>query len=262
MTWIYAIPGWLFALLVIGLMCATSAAGLVLVHRGKRDGQLSHNDVAGPVITTVGTVLAVMLSFMVVVVWQEFDASAANVQHEASAVSDLYHLAPALPAPVRTKLQAAIRSYVQIVIDREWELMRSGQRSMQARNVSLSILGIVAGYEPKTASQVALQQEAFELIKTFSDYRRSRIFDNQESIPAALWVTMIFIGAVTIGSSYFFEVRNFRAHLLMTLALAAVIGSIFVLIVEFDLPFRGDVSVPPTAFVHALGDMTQPGTTK
>ncbi len=203
-----------------------------------------------------------MLSFMVVAVWQEFDASAANVQHEASAVSDLYHLAPALPEPVRAKLQTAIRSYVRIVIDREWRLMRTGQRSMQARALSLSIFGIVAGYEPKTATQAALQQEAFGLIKTFSDYRRSRIFDNQESIPGALWITMIFIGAMTIASSYFFEVRNFRAHLLMTLALAAVIGAIFVLIVEFDLPFRGDVSVPPTAFVHALGDMTPPGPTK
>lgn len=262
MTWIYAIPAWLFALLVIGLMSAASSAGLVFVHRSRRDGELGHNDVAGPVITTVGTVLAVMLSFMVVAVWQEFDASAANVQHEASAVSDLYHLAPALPAPVRTKLQAAVRSYVRIVVDREWSLMRSGQRSMRARDISLSILGIVAGYEPNTPSQLALQQEAFELIKTFSDYRRSRIFDNQESIPPALWITMIFIGAVTIGSSYFFEVRNFRAHLLMTIALTAVIGSIFVLIVEFDLPFRGDVSVPPTAFVHALGDMTPPGTTQ
>ena len=262
MTWIYTIPSWLFALLVIGLMCAASVAGLVLVHRCKRDGQVGHNDVAGPVITTVGTILAVMLSFMVVTVWQEFDVSAANVQHEASAVSDLYHLAPVLPEAVRTKLQTAVRSYVRIVIDREWELMKVGRRSMRARAVSLSILGIVAGYEPKTPAQVALQQEAFELIKTFSDERRSRIFDNQESIPGALWLTMIFIGAITIGSSYFFEVRNFRAHLLMTIALAAVIGSIFVLIVEFDLPFRGDISVPPTAFVHALSDMTSPTATK
>jgi len=261
-TWIYAIPSWLFALLVIGSMCAASAGGLILVHRRKRDQQLTHNDVAGPIITTVGTVLAVMLSFMVVTVWQEFDVSAANVQHEASAVSDLYHLAPALPAPVSTRLQTAVRSYTQIVVDREWKLMQSGKRSMRARDVSLSILGIVAGYEPKTPTQVALQQEAFALIKTFSDDRRSRIFDNQESIPGILWLTMIFIGAITVGSSYFFDVRNFQAHLLMTIALAAVIGSIFVLIVEFDLPFRGDISVPPTAFVHALGDMAPPGTTR
>ncbi len=262
MTWIYALPAWLFEAFVVGFMCAASAAGLISVHRHKRDEQLSHNDVAGPIMTTVGTVLAVMLSFMVVAVWQEFDASAANVQHEASAVSDLYHLAPALPAPVRARLQTAVRSYAQIVVDREWNLMRTGQRSMRAREVSLSILGIVAGYEPKTPTQVALQQEALALIQTFSDYRRDRIFDNQESIPGILWLTMIFIGAITIGSSYFFEVRNFRAHLLMTVALAAVIGSIFVLIVEFDLPFRGDVSVPPTAFVHALSDMAPPGTTR
>ncbi|MHB8146481.1 MAG: bestrophin-like domain, partial [Vulcanimicrobiaceae bacterium] len=179
----------------------------------------------------------------------------ANVQREASAISDLYHLAPNMPTPVGTKLQAAIRDYAEIVVNQEWKLMRAGHRSPKARAISLSILGIVSSYEPTAPSRIALQQEAFGLVKAFTDERRSRIFDNQEAIPGALWLTMIFIGVVTIGSSYFFQVRNFQAHLLMTIALAAVIGSIFVLIVEFDLPFRGDISVPPTAFVHFLHDV-------
>jgi hypothetical protein len=61
---------------------------------------------------------------------------------------------------------------------------------------------------------------------------------------------MFFIAIVTIGSSYFFRVRSLAAHVLMTVALAAVIGAIFVMIAELDLPFRGDLQVRSTAYAQ------------
>ncbi|MDP9025851.1 MAG: hypothetical protein M3N13_10815, partial [Candidatus Eremiobacteraeota bacterium] len=89
------------------------------------------------------------------------------------------------------------------------------------------------------------------LTHTFNDARRQRLFDNQQAIPISLWWTILFISAVTIASLYLFRVANVKAHLLMTVALAAVISSILILIAELDLPFRGDISVPPTAFSRA-----------
>jgi hypothetical protein len=61
---------------------------------------------------------------------------------------------------------------------------------------------------------------------------------------------MFFVAIVTLGSSYFFYVPDARAHLLMTAAVGAVIGAIFVVIAELDLPFRGDLQIPPFAFTH------------
>ncbi|NNM92929.1 MAG: hypothetical protein HKL92_06250, partial [Candidatus Eremiobacteraeota bacterium] len=92
MDWIYGIPTWLFALVAISIACTLAAFGLSIFERRVSLASLTHNDVAGPIVTTIGTILAVILSFMVVTVWQEFDQAAATVQNEAAALGDLYHL--------------------------------------------------------------------------------------------------------------------------------------------------------------------------
>ncbi len=62
---------------------------------------------------------------------------------------------------------------------------------------------------------------------------------------------MMLVAAITLASSYFFRVSNARAHMTMTLTLAVVIGATFIMIAELDLPFRGEMQIPPTAFAHA-----------
>ena len=87
MTWIYSLPAWLFMSAAVIGACAL-ACGLLAFMRKRmtRNEQIAHNDVAGPILTTIGTVLAVMMSFMVVGVWQEYDNAAQTAQREASAL--------------------------------------------------------------------------------------------------------------------------------------------------------------------------------
>ncbi|HEY5427163.1 MAG TPA: DUF4239 domain-containing protein [Candidatus Tumulicola sp.] len=256
MVWVYTIPAWLFFLSVPIAAALLSGGGLLAFrHFVKQSDELTHNDVAGPIIGTVGTILAVILSFLLVTVWQEYDGSAGNVAREASAVADLYHLAANLPNPVAQRLRATLRLYVDAVVTDEWPAMRGGRSSAVARNAALATLDIVARYQPRSVSQQAIQQSAFGLISTFQDARRDRLFANQQGIPAFFWVGDLLLALVTIGFCYIFRVRSQVAHLVMTVALSTVIATIFVLIALFDYPFRGDTQISPAVFVqlqHAL----------
>jgi hypothetical protein len=238
---------------VIAGMSILAAGGLLAVrYYVPQDSSLTHNDVAGPIIGTIGTVLAVMLSFMVITVWQEYDQAAATVQAEASAVADLYHLGSDMSDPTRTRLQQALRIYVNDVLHDEWPLMRRGQQSQVAHDAAFTVLGIVTHFKPVTPAEQSIQAEAISLVAAFNDARRQRLFDNDQAIPPILWILMIFIAAITIGFCYLFRVRSHSVHFLITVALSAVIGAVFVLIAEFDLPFRGDTQIPPTAFQHVI----------
>src|SRR5579864_6233829 len=125
MTWIYALPAWLFFVVVLIALTAISGAGLFLFQRiVPQSDELAHNDVAGPIIGTIGTILAVVLSFLLIGNWQEYDAAAATVAQEASAVADLYHSAAYLPPQVASQVRAACRNYVEIVVGTEWPTMR------------------------------------------------------------------------------------------------------------------------------------------
>lgn len=259
MTWIYDFPAWVFAPAAIALFCIVAAAGLLLVRRyGKRE-QITHNDVAGPIIGTAGTILAVVLSFMVVVVWQEYDASAGNVQHEASALADLHHLALGFPAPLRGVLQRDLDSYAKIIVTDEWPLMQHGGRSVRAHALAYTVERDLVTYVPATPHLEDLQTQALGLVETFADARRQRLFDNDQGIPKLMWAAMLVLSAITIAFTYLFRVDSVRAHLFMTVGLSAIVAVIFVLIAELDYPFRGDIRIGPQAFEHVIATVHETG---
>ena len=257
MTWIYALPAWLFFVVVLVALGLASAAGLFAFQRiVPQNDELAHNDVAGPIIGTIGTILAVVLSFLLIGNWQQYDGAAATVAQEASAVGDLYHSAAYFPPAVAARVRSACRAYVTAVIGSEWPAMRRGQSSPQAFQAALRILQAVATYEPKTASQQALQQSDLALANQIMDGRRTRLFDNEEGIPIIFWAGNFFIAAITIVFCYLFRVRKRWLHVFMTSGLMAVIATLFVVTAEFDYPFRGDGQIQPLPFAQLQSAMT------
>lgn len=253
MTWIYGIPGWLFMSASVIGSCALACGLLALVRRYlSNNEQIAHNDVAGPILTLIGTVLAVMMSFMVVGVWQEYDSAAQTAQQEASALADLHHLADAYPSGVRASVQSGIDRYLSLVVSREWPAMRSGGESAQAHDAAYGIAATLERWRPSDAHETALQARGLEFAGTFLDARRNRILANHQGIPLVLWATMLLTGAITVLFSFYFRVERPRAQYLMVTAETAVISIIFTLIAELDYPFRGDIAVAPYSFLHVM----------
>jgi hypothetical protein len=257
-TWIYAFPGWLFAILVVFAFAGLSALGVYVARRTCHNERFTHNDVGGPVLTLLGTILAVMLSFLVVAVWQQFDASAARVEKEAAAAADLYRIAAFLPAPVGNEAQHSVRDYLSATIDYEWPAMRAGRGSVHVSNVEGNLYRILARADRNDARYDELVRGAFADVNTMMDSRRARLHDNETGLPAMLWLLMLFMAAVTIAFSFFLSVQSARAHTYMVMAFSGVIGAMFALIAELDFPFRGDVSIAPTALQHVLAALTNP----
>jgi hypothetical protein len=221
--------------------------------------EVAHNDVAGAIVATAGTVVAVMLSFMVIVVWQEFDASAANVQREASAVADLYLVAGNLPQPLQGELQTTLDHYVVTVVKDEWPRMRFGGASDEARLTAYRAGTLLASFSPSTQRQSSLQQQSLELFQTFIDARRKRLGDNAQGIPAVLWGTMLFCVCILIYLTYSFRITRIATHYVMTIGVTAIIMSILVLTAELDYPFRGDLAIAPSAFTGIAGEIDAAG---
>jgi Protein of unknown function (DUF4239) len=249
-TWVYNFPEWLLFVMVLCGMGILAGFGLAIYRKlVPQSDDMSHNDVAGPIISTVGTILAVILSFMLVSVWQQYDQAGATVVQEASAVADLYHAAGNFPEPTQSQLRVALRSYTNAIINDEWPAMRGGKASATAAKASFGLLGIIIRYNPSSNAQQALQQDAIGFVNTLVDARRDRLFDNQSGIPIIFWVGMLLLSAITIFCAYIFRIKNEAMHVFMCVALAAVIAVVFVLIAEFDYPFRGDAQIPPTAWL-------------
>ena len=98
-------------------------------------------------------------------------------------------------------------------------------------------------FRPNNSGEADAHQIAMAQLQNLFDARRHRFAQVKPSVPAILWFALISGGLVTLGFCYFFGTENRGAQLLMTGALAGIIAVLFIVIVEFDAPFRGSVAV-------------------
>src|SRR5579871_3201806 len=108
-------------ILIVGGTVAAALAGFAVVRRLAPAGvRYQNNDVAGFIYAALGVVYAIVLAYVVIIVWQQFDAARTAVQLEAVAADNIYHGVDPFPEPMRSNAQRAVTEYVQTTVDEEW----------------------------------------------------------------------------------------------------------------------------------------------
>ena len=231
-----------------------AVAGLVLVQRlvppERREEQ---NDVAGFIFAVLGVAYAVLLAFVVIAVWQDYEAAQTNVESEAHELAGIYFLASRLPEPERTRIQDLAQTYARVVVEEEWPMMERGQTSPRADSLLRQLTLELLEFDPNTEGEQVLYESGLRQLHDAADARRSRLLEVREGIPDLLWVVLVLGGAITVSFTYLFGLKSNLAHALMVAALTLVICGILFTIGEFNNPFSGPVEIQPEAFKEALG---------
>jgi hypothetical protein len=231
-----------------------AVAGLLLVQRlVPPERRERHNDVAGFIYAVLGVAYAVLLAFMLIAVWQDYETAQTNVQSEAHELAGVYFLASQLPEPQRTRLQDLVQTYARVVVEEEWPLMEQGQRSPRADSVVRQLRLKLLQFDPRTKGEQVLYERGLTQLHDAADARRSRLLEVREGIPELLWVVIVGGGVITVSFTYLFGLKSNVAHALMVAALTLLICAILFTIGEFDYPFSGVVEIRPDAFREVLG---------
>jgi FtsH-binding integral membrane protein len=239
----------LWAVLCISGVLLFSLAGLLLVRRLVPAQLLTeHNEVAGFIYTVIGAVYGVLLAFVVLVVWQQHMDAQADAAREASLLADVYRDADVLPDTVAAELRTRIVAYASSVSKDEWPLLAEGQASSQARTRLHAIWTLVRSYSPESVAESAWYAEILERLSNAGDARQQRLHNAASSLPALVWIVLIFGAIVTIGFSLMFGARHYAMHLTMVFALAGIIGMVLVLIASLDKPYSGLAMIHPHSF--------------
>ncbi|MBC5823735.1 MAG: DUF4239 domain-containing protein [Candidatus Eremiobacteraeota bacterium] len=109
------------------------------------------------IIGVVGGIYAVLLSFVVIVVWQQFNAAEANAQNEASAIADLHHLSFAFPQPLRRRIADNLKAYAVSVVSVEFKAMATGRDPSEVRDLAVTTMNLIANWETKTPREANLR---------------------------------------------------------------------------------------------------------
>jgi hypothetical protein len=254
--WIYNHPTLEVATILVVLSVIVSWIGLFVFDRFIHVSIRSrHNDVAGFIIAIIGVVYAVLLAFIAVAAWANFDSANRVVQQEANLVDNLYRDAIAIPEPTRTEMRDDIKQYLNVVIEKEWPAQREHRSEMAGWGPVEKLQGAVASLDPKTLGQSVVEAEMLKTLNDLYSARRTRLLSAADGIPNTIWWILVLGGVITVAFSFFFGMPSMAMHYAMTGTLAASLALVMVLIVALDWPFRGQVSITPEAYETVLQDI-------
>jgi hypothetical protein len=239
------------SLVVLGVVAVFVVLHAFLQRRLKSEMLRRHNDVAGYLFSAVGVLYAVVLGFVVVVVWQKYDAAVANVEAEVDAVANLYHNVDAYPEALRNRIRADLRAYADIVAGSEWPAMNRGVRIPPTGSAKLEVVAYtVDTFGPTNFKEFAAQQAAIATAERLFDARRSRLIAAVPAVPSVLWFALVAGALAMVAFCYIFGVENRPTQLLMTAILVGLIGILFMVISEFSTPFSGSVRISNDGWVY------------
>ncbi|HEX4454657.1 MAG TPA: DUF4239 domain-containing protein [Kofleriaceae bacterium] len=208
------------------------------------------SDAVGNYLQTVGGIYAVLLAFIVYVVWGQFNDARTYVEREATALVDLHRTASGLPKLTRVEIQQALRLYVDQVIDLEWRAMaHHDEDTLEQVGAHLDRVWVaIHGCRPLNECQHAIYSEVLSRYNDLSDMRTSRLSTSRARIPFMMKALLYLGAAIVIGSIYLMYVDKFWIHAAITAALAGAVAHILFLINDLDNAFAGHLQVSKAAF--------------
>jgi hypothetical protein len=210
-----------------------------------------HNDVAGYLFSAVGVLYAVVLGFVVVVVWQKYDATVSNIEAEVDAAADVYHSVAAFDPATRDAVRADLRKYAQLIVTDEWPAMaRNADVPEGASEVMEDASHRIAMFPAQSLRESAAQQQALADAQRLFDARRERLIHSVPSVPTVLWFALVVGALAMVAFCYLFGVESQTTQLLMTAILVGLIAILFVVIGEFSTPFSGSVKISPDGWLY------------
>ncbi|MFK0250332.1 hypothetical protein ACIQUM_36990 [Amycolatopsis azurea] len=264
----------LYGLCVLGLLLATRrrrrsvtlvtlaritatlalADALVMSSRSWFSGVESNTDLLGVTLGIVGTLFALVVGFVVVVVWQSFTEAEQVATREANALADLERSSRGFPVRLRRQVQSAARTYARLVITEEWKAMESGGSSERA-HAALVELWQVYTMMGKPDLDHPIYAHSMSLLSDLDDSRRQRLLLATKKIPTVLWVHMAGNAiAVVLLAMMFLSNVSIEDRLIM-LSMIGTIALVMFLIGELACVFSGDLRVHCHAFSHVIANM-------
>jgi hypothetical protein len=245
--------------LAIGVLIVLGAAALAfaavaLVRRGGRP-VLSNAARGTPTAVVAGTTNAVLLAFVILVAFQNYDGAKAGAATEANAVLDMARTAALFPGAQRDRLRSDFACYGRAVVNEEWPAMRNGRSSPLVDYWVASYRDEFGRLSVRSLGQQVAFQDLLTQAATRTNARQQRLSDDTPTIPTPLWLALVLTGCVAVALQLVMADPQERLRIqgLQIAGLAAIIATGLLIINFLDHPYAPHLGgIQPNAMRHTL----------
>ena len=239
---------------IIAAACLVSVVGLIIFRAiAPADVLVAASSELGNYLQTLGGIYAVLLAFVVYVVWGQFNDVRTYVDREASAIVDLHRTASNLPSATRAAIQQGLSVYIDYVLRDEWTAMACrDEAAIERVGEKLDDVWLaIHACEPRDDGQQTVYAEVITQFNQLMDLRTIRLSAARARVPRVMNI-LLYTGAVLVtGSIYMVHIPAFWLHAAITAALAGAIAHVLYLIRDLDDAFEGEGVVSKEPFERA-----------
>ncbi|MDJ0513767.1 MAG: DUF4239 domain-containing protein [Methyloceanibacter sp.] len=256
-----ALPTWTLAAVIIGGSVIFSV-GLQLLVRWRFGAAYiaSNHEVAGFKYAVVGVAYAVLLAFVVVGVWEQYEDTDDAAQAEAERFYNLFRHSYNYPPAAGEEIRTRLLSYAMAVRDSDWPEMERGRRGSDEAAAAYAKLSYTIGQtKSDDIAMLPTILHGIDLLKEMADLRLDRLSDVGGHMTPVIWGVLILGGLITLAYPAFFATHRVTPQVLMTAGLAMIVGAIFFLTIDLNFPFTGQAHIKPGAIDEVIQRMKTEG---
>lgn len=211
----------------------------------------SHNEVTGFLFTSIASFYALLLGFVVFLVWGRLNETQGQVNREGSMATALYRDIKFYPNPqVSKQLKSIYLEYVHLVIEEEFpkmEYMKLSRKTPEALNRLYFMMNRI---QVNNEIEALFLSEMFSNLNELSASRDLRVATMESEIPAPMWLPIILGAIITITCAMLLDIESARMHISLTSLFGSFIGMILFIIIFLDHPFSGTERIKPKAYIQ------------
>lgn len=199
-----------------------------------------------------GLVFSLLLAFVTVSVWENYQDTVNAVDSEARSLNNLRLDLDVLNPDLKQQLVLSTNTYMHCVIDKEWPQMAAGRIGNECSQSLSEIAHLILTAEAHSESEKRVVGSLVDLLNVYRNHRMERLTAMIPALDKLMWFVLILSTAIYFFYGSLIDVGRVRPHSVLTVILAMMIGLVFVLIAAYDLPFTHPLSLPPEALQNLL----------
>ena len=202
--------------------------------------------------SAIGVIFALILAFVAVATWQNYNKVTDGVLKEANSLHNVYRNLGAYPEPFRSETKALIRQYVQCVITDEWPKQALAQQDETAHKLITHINAMILSFYPRDNREMAVHQETLSIVSGYRGLRHDRIIGGRPNITPSMWITLVGGTLLYLVFLCFFDIPCFKHHAFMIGMFGAFVALVYCLLIVYNYPFSEPDAISSEPFQHLL----------
>jgi positive regulator of sigma E activity len=223
---------------------------LVVVRLAVGDRARAFKAFSPVMLPPLGVIFGLLVGFVAVQVWTDFDKAKVAVATEASALRAAVLLA-------ESQLRALINRHIDEAVNREWPSMAHEHLTIASLSTHLvEALRLTISLKPQDESQRTAQREIVTALRTALNARRQRIIISQSEVGPVKWAVILLMGLCTLIAIAVVHSDNRLACAMAVTLFATGIALSSLLIASYSRPFTGEISVRPELLQQVIPSET------